>query len=71
MIVGCKYCSSDHKIRSCPVYGKTCNRYKKIGHFAKCSKSKKKKNCIDTDELVDDNDSNTLFIDSVMTLNSN
>ena len=32
----CKFCSYSHKRGSCPAYGKSCNNWKKKGHFSKC-----------------------------------
>ena len=32
--IQCKYCGRSHSAKSCPAYGKQCNRYKGWNHFA-------------------------------------
>jgi len=46
----CNRCGNKHKQRSCPAFGKTCNKCGKKGHFiAKC-KSKREVNIIQEEE---------------------
>ena len=37
----CRYCGGSHMPRQCPVYGKTCTRCGKMGHFRKVCRSKR------------------------------
>ena len=37
----CRYCSSTHPPRQCPVYGKMCLACSKIGHFQVVCRSKR------------------------------
>ena len=36
----CRYCGSNHPPRSCPAYGKSCNKCGRKNHFAKCCRQK-------------------------------
>ena len=37
----CRYCGSSHALRKCPIYGKMCANYGKMGHFKKVCWSRK------------------------------
>ena len=37
----CRYCGGTHVSKQCPVYGKTCTRCGKMGHFQKVCQSKR------------------------------
>ncbi|KAF0764620.1 Uncharacterized protein FWK35_00011319 [Aphis craccivora] len=41
IINNCKRCGRNHKINNCPAYGKMCNKYEKLNHFAKQCRSTK------------------------------
>ena len=61
----CGKCGLMHENRKCPAYGKLCHKCSKPHHYAKCCKSKIKKNVHKLDEYSSDSDSDNIFVGSV------
>ena len=50
----CRNCGSVHQPRSCPAYGKTCNKCHKLNHYARLCRSKTSDHPIHTIEQSED-----------------
>ena len=61
MIDNCRYCGQSHRRGSCPAYGQTCNKCKKLNHFSKVCQSKVSQNS----QKVETIDANEFFLDSI------
>lgn len=51
----CSRCGYQHQRRSCPAYGKTCKKCKKLNHFAQVCKNSHNVNEIQTNVELQDN----------------
>ena len=59
VIRNCRYCSRDHLRGKCPAYGKSCNKCKKLNHFAACCGQKK------VDEVKDESTNSSRQLDTL------